>query len=75
MSLSRDQKKHLFQISEQFKKIEKLAHAKNIDPELYVSQCAEYGYEAYDTDDLGEKRKNIFEKQEISKAKSGEKSH
>jgi len=67
MSLTREQKKDLDQLSHYFKRIEKIATEKNIDLDVYMSEYREEGYAFYATEkvSLGEKansRKKVFEK-------------
>lgn len=67
MSLSREQKRDLHQLSEYFRKIEKLAVANNIDLDVYMTEYRDDGFTVYSTEKIGvntnsEKRKDIFEK-------------
>lgn len=67
MSLTKEQKKGLEQLSEYFRKIEKRALKNGIDLDVFVSEYKDSGYSDYSTEkvEINEKadqRKRIFEK-------------
>ena len=66
MSLTREQKKDLSQISEYLKKIEKLTKENSIDLDVFMTEYNRNGFSIYSTERIGTKldssrRKNIFE--------------
>ena len=75
MSLTKEQKQDLEQLSTYFRKLEKLALKKGIDLDVFISEYKDDGYAVYATENIKEKaesRKNIFEK--AGKEKSTDKS-
>jgi hypothetical protein len=50
MSLTREQKKDLDQLSQYFKKVEKLAEKNNVDLDVYISEYWDNGYAVYATE-------------------------
>jgi hypothetical protein len=50
MSLTKEQKKDLDQLSQYFKKVEKLAEKNNVDLDVYISEYWDNGYAVYATE-------------------------
>jgi hypothetical protein len=50
MSLTREQKKDLQQLSQYFEKVEKLAAKNNVDLDVYISEYWDNGYAVYATE-------------------------
>ncbi len=74
MSLTKEQKQDLDQLSTYFRKLEKLALKKGIDLDVFISEYRDDGYAVYATENIKEKadsRKKIFEKE--GKEKSADK--
>ncbi len=74
MSLTKEQKQDLEQLSTYFRKLEKLALKKGIDLDVFISEYKDDGYAVYATESIKEKadnRKKIFEK--AGKEKSSDK--
>ena len=72
MSLTREQKKDLNQLSEYLKKIEKLSVQNSIDLDVFVTEYNRDGFSIYATEKIrfntnSTKRKNIFEKSTFEK--------
>lgn len=72
MSLTREQKRDLNQISEQLKKIEKLTLENSIDLDVFVTDYNREGFFIYSTEkivlsDGAQKRKSVFKQEAISK--------
>ena len=66
MSLTKEQKQDLDQLSTYFRKLEKLAMKSGIDLDVFISEYKDDGYAVYATENIKEKaasRKNIFEKE------------
>jgi hypothetical protein len=66
MSLTKEQKQDLEQLSTYFRKLEKLALKKGIDLDVFISEYKDDGYAVYATENIKEKadsRKKIFEKE------------
>jgi hypothetical protein len=75
MSLTKEQKRDLNQLSEYYRKIEKLAVANNIDLDVFMTEYREDGFSVYSTEKISvksnaEERKNVFEKAGKDKSKS-----
>ena len=75
MSLTREQKRDLNQLSEHFKKIEKLTVENSIDLDVFVTDYNRDGFSIYSTERIGlksnsQKRKSVFENNENEKLKS-----
>ncbi len=67
MSLSKEQKKELKELSRHLRKIEELTVDNNIDLDVFMSEYKESGFAVYATEtvsvnDKAQKRKKIFEK-------------
>jgi hypothetical protein len=80
MSLTKEQKKELERLSEQFRKMEQISTSSNVDLDVYMSDYKEDGFEVYATErislkDQVKKRKAILEKAETEKSKSARKNH
>ena len=78
MALSKEQKGDLNQLSEYFKKIEKLAVENKIDLDVFMSEYKENGFAIYSTEKIGintaaDKRKTVFEKGGKEKPKTAAK--
>ncbi len=66
MSLTKEQKQDLDQLSTYFRKLEKLALKKGIDLDVFISEYKDDSYAVYATENIKEKadsRKKIFEKE------------
>ena len=66
MSLTKEQKQDLEQLSTYFRKLEKLALKKGIDLDVFISEYKDDSYAVYATENIKEKadsRKKIFEKE------------
>jgi hypothetical protein len=75
MTLTREQKKHLSQLSEYLKKMEKLKTEDNIDLDVFMTDYKDgdisiYATEKIDLSAAAEKRKDVFEKSGREKSKS-----
>ena len=80
MSLTREQKRDLNQLSEYLKKIEKLSVENSIDLDVFVTDYNRDGFSIYTTEKISlnsdaQKRKNIFEKDANEKLKSRTATH
>jgi hypothetical protein len=65
MSLTKEQKQNLDQLSTYFRKLEKLALKKGIDLDVFISEYKDDSYAVYATENIKEKtdnRKKVFEK-------------
>ena len=74
MSLTKEQKQDLDQLSTYFRKLEKLALKRGIDLDVFISEYKDDGYAVYATENIkvkADSRKKIFEKE--GKEKSTEK--
>jgi hypothetical protein len=66
MSLTKEQKQELEQLSTYFRKLEKMALKKGIDLDVFISEYKDDSYAVYATESIKEKaadRKKIFEKE------------
>jgi hypothetical protein len=75
MTLSKEQRRDLNQLSEYFKKIEKIAVENSIDLDVFMSEYHKDGFAIYATEKIGpnlnaNKRKTVFEKVGKEKPKS-----
>jgi len=75
MSLTREQKKDLKQLSEFLKKAERLNIDDNIDLDVYMTEYNRNGFSIYSTEKIGinsnaEERKKVFENLNKEKSKS-----
>ena len=52
MSLTKEQKKDLDQLSQYFKKVERLAAKNNLDLDVYISEYKDNGYAVYATEQV-----------------------
>lgn len=80
MSLTREQKKDLNQLSEYLKKIEKLSVQNSIDLDVFVTDYNSDGFSIYKTEKISlnsnsEKRKGVFENDTNEKIKSRAETH
>ena len=78
MSLSKEQKKELAELSNHLDKIEKFAAENSIDLDVFISEYSEEGYSVYATEKVGfkeqaGKRKEVFS--EASSQNTGETAH
>ena len=74
MTLTKEQKRNLQQMSEYLKKIEKLSKENNLDLDVFMTNYTGddiniYATEKIDLSSTAEKRKKIFEKSEKEKLK------
>ena len=75
MSLSKEQKKDLNQISEYLKKIERIGVSNNIDLDVFMTDYNKDGFAVYATERISlnansDSRKKVFEGSEKEKSKS-----
>lgn len=75
MSLTREQKRDLNQLSEYFKKVEKLSIENSIDLDVFMTEYNRNGFSIYATERIGintnaANRKKEFEKTSKEKLKS-----
>ena len=80
MSLTREQKRDLNQLSEYFKKVEELSIENSIDLDVFMTEYNRNGFSIYATERIGlntnaTKRKNEFEKTDREKLKSPSNNH
>lgn len=73
MTLTKEQQRDLAQLSEYFRKIEKIAVENNIDLDVFMSEYNKDGFAIYATERIGlnpKKRKSVFEKAGKEKSKT-----
>jgi hypothetical protein len=75
MTLTKEQKRNLQQMSEYLKKIEKLTKENNLDLDVFMTNYTDgdisiYATEKIDLSSKAEKRKREFQKSEKEKSKS-----